>query len=283
MTIAEKLNKFRGCDYHIHPNYSIDAEGNIEQFVRIAIQKGLKKICFTTHIDLDPARFSVDRYIRNNGRLYVLNNDIVRNYREQIEQMRKKYAHEIDIVYGFEFSYEKYYEDKISEFIQKFKPEFSIGSVHSVDSMEITSRKSILAAVRCFQPYSFMRKYYEVVTDLAQSELFSVIGHIDGYKKYLSKFWGLNEIERMESEILPEFIPQIARTGVEFEINSSAYKKGLPSPYPAANVIRCLVENGMQIGSIGSDAHSPDMVGYLIDNAINYTQGALIEITHLRK
>jgi histidinol-phosphatase (PHP family) len=34
-------------DYHIHPNYSIDAEGEVEDFCKAALNAGLKEIAFT--------------------------------------------------------------------------------------------------------------------------------------------------------------------------------------------------------------------------------------------
>ena len=41
-------------DYHVHPDFSFDAKGTIDEFCETAIKKGLTEICFTTHYDTDP-------------------------------------------------------------------------------------------------------------------------------------------------------------------------------------------------------------------------------------
>ena len=53
-------------DYHIHPNYSIDADGEIEEFCRAALNAGLKEIAFTTHLDTD--RVADDCYVNVKGK-----------------------------------------------------------------------------------------------------------------------------------------------------------------------------------------------------------------------
>ena len=271
----QKIYKFRGMDCHIHPDFSIDARGSVEAFVRRAIELGLSRICFTTHIDLDPNRLSADTYIRVGGKLRIASLEFAQIYRETVYEARRKFGDRIEIVYGFEFSYEPHFEDRVREFIRGAKPEFAIGSVHSVDGFEITSRRSVPAAARVFELRSFLRRYYEKILSLARSGLFDVVGHIDGYKKYLSRWWGLYAMERAEIEILEEIAPKLADAGAKFEINSSAYKRGLCAPYPSATVSRILVSRGVEIGSVGSDAHSPAALAKNVESAINYTAWAL--------
>ena len=271
-----EVDKLARCDCHIHPAYSIDASGSVERFVRAAIDKKLKKICFTTHIDLDPRRTSVDRFIRYENRLFVLDDEIVFHYIDDVKNARRKFGDEIEILYGFEFSYEPDYENLIERFIDKFKPEFSIGSVHSIESFEITSHKSIEIISRIFEPARFIEKYYEIVLSLARSRLFDVIGHIDGYKKYISRYWGLSKIENIEMEIFPQIASEIADTGIAFEINSSAFRKGFPAPYPSAEIIKTLLDAEVPLGSFGSDAHRPEDVGSQIEHAANYLKGAIL-------
>ena len=52
-------------DYHIHPNYSIDAEGEVDEFCKAALDIGLKEIAFTTHLDTD--RVAEDCYVNVKG------------------------------------------------------------------------------------------------------------------------------------------------------------------------------------------------------------------------
>ncbi len=272
---TEKIDSFARADYHIHPNYSFDAKGSIEEFVLAAIAKKLERICFTTHIDMDPNRAARDAFMYIDGGFVILSDRSVRRYLSDIERIQKKYANQIDIAAGFEFSYEEHYEHLIKDFISKYNPDFTIGSIHSINGFEVTSRATIAVAVRVFSPNQFFDRYYEIMVALARSKLFSTIGHFDGYKKYLSRYWGMSNIEQFEQKIIPDIAPKIADTGATFEINSSGFRKGLCAPYPSAVVIRTLVENGVEIGAFGSDAHRPEDVGSLLSNSANYVKAAL--------
>ena len=39
------------ADFHIHTQYSCDADANIEDYVKQAIQSGMDMICFTDHVE----------------------------------------------------------------------------------------------------------------------------------------------------------------------------------------------------------------------------------------
>ncbi len=269
-------DKLASADCHLHPDFSVDARGDVEEFVAEAKRRGLRRICFTTHVDLDPRREACDMFVRVGGFWRRLRREHIELYLQAVEAARRKHADEIEIVAGFEFSYEPHYEDRIRDFIEAFRPDFTIGSVHSIDSLEITSRKFVASVARVFAPHEFVKRYYDVVVSAARSGLFSVIGHIDGYKKYLARIWGLWLCEELEREHLPRVASALADAGAAFEVNTSGWRKGLAAPYPAAHIIRALVRAGTTIGAIGSDAHKPDLVGDGIERAMSYIEGALL-------
>ena len=60
-------------DFHAHCEYSIDAEGTIDQYAQAALKAGLSHICFTTHCDLDPARLEHDGRVRLGGSIVDVN------------------------------------------------------------------------------------------------------------------------------------------------------------------------------------------------------------------
>ena len=49
-------------DFHVHTSFSKDSEANPEVMIQAAIQKGIKTICITDHLDLDFAEpgFEID-------------------------------------------------------------------------------------------------------------------------------------------------------------------------------------------------------------------------------
>ncbi len=72
-------------DYHIHPNYSPDAQGTIADFCQKAMEIGLRELCFTTHYEPDPARAGKE-WISVAGERMPVESDWIEFYFEEIEK-----------------------------------------------------------------------------------------------------------------------------------------------------------------------------------------------------
>ena len=49
------------ADFHVHSTFSVDGMSTMEQHCIAAIQKGIKKICFTEHVDYNIAEYNVGK------------------------------------------------------------------------------------------------------------------------------------------------------------------------------------------------------------------------------
>ena len=49
------------ADFHVHSTFSVDGISTMEQHCIAAIQKGIKKICFTEHVDYNIAEYNVGK------------------------------------------------------------------------------------------------------------------------------------------------------------------------------------------------------------------------------
>ncbi|HKL98589.1 MAG TPA: PHP domain-containing protein, partial [Mobilitalea sp.] len=79
------------ADYHVHSNYSSDGKASMEQMVKRALELGLKKLCFTDHMDYDyPA---VDEHN------FELNMD---SYQLKLSELKEKYLGRLEILTGVE-------------------------------------------------------------------------------------------------------------------------------------------------------------------------------------
>ncbi|HHH80917.1 MAG TPA: histidinol-phosphatase HisJ family protein [candidate division Zixibacteria bacterium] len=265
------------CDCHVHPDYSIDARGRAEEFVKEAIRKGLKRICFTTHIDLDPILSTYDPYIRFRGRLYRLADEYIIEYKNELINLKKIYEGRIEVIWGFEFSYGLHFEQKIRDFVEKFRPEFTIGSIHALDGIEITSSEFKDLASRIFEINSFIPKYYDMIVSLAASGIFDVVGHIDGYKKYLGLYWGISRCEELEAKFLPQIAAELKALNMPIELNTAGLRRELKSTYPSETALKILLEHGVRVATVGSDAHSPEQVGEGFDIAEELLKGVIYD------
>ena len=49
------------ADFHVHSTFSVDGMSTMEQHCIMAMQKGIKKICFTEHVDYNIAEYNVGK------------------------------------------------------------------------------------------------------------------------------------------------------------------------------------------------------------------------------
>ena len=77
-------------DFHLHSEYSIDSKASMENMVLGAIEKNLKSICFTDHVDLDSTSKRLDFVFRTS------------DYFRNIKQVKYKYMKNIEILAGVE-------------------------------------------------------------------------------------------------------------------------------------------------------------------------------------
>ncbi|MFR5070771.1 MAG: PHP domain-containing protein [Bianqueaceae bacterium] len=73
-------------DYHLHTRYSMDSDAAVESMIQAAIDKGIKEIAVTDHIDYE--------FPNPGGNLWVVDMD---DYLETLAQMQQKYRGQIVI------------------------------------------------------------------------------------------------------------------------------------------------------------------------------------------
>lgn len=70
------------ADFHVHSTFSVDGMSTMEQHCIAAIQKGIKKICFTEHVDYNIAEYNVGKVKDNRKQNFDIKeyfNEIERN------------------------------------------------------------------------------------------------------------------------------------------------------------------------------------------------------------
>lgn len=80
------------ADFHVHSTFSVDGMSTMEQHCIMAMQKGIKKICFTEHVDYNIAEYNVGK-VKDNRK----QNFNIKEYFNEIERLRITYR--IDIFF----------------------------------------------------------------------------------------------------------------------------------------------------------------------------------------
>jgi len=259
-------------DYHIHPNYSIDAEGSIEEFCEEALKKGLREIAFTTHLDTDTV--ADDCYVLVSGkRVSTQSTAWLEDYETRILEADDKYKHEgLRVRLGVEVDYIEDIAGALPERFHSTNFDIILGSMHLIDHIAISDERADLVFKR-YTMEELGHKYYTHLQDAIESDLFDIVAHIDLYRRYGQAYYG-DGIRNVWKPHISNLANAMNRHNVGFEVNTSALRKGQKQPMPEAAIINKLREEGVSTVTTGSDAHKPQDVGSEFETAFRLLREA---------
>lgn len=258
-------------DYHVHPDYSIDASPiKIMDYCRKALELNLEEICFTTHIELDPVRREIDNFVFVKGeKISVFNHVWLDNYFNEINQAQEEFKDtNLQIKAGIEIGYIQGSEEHIEKIVNNYPFDFVMGAIHCLDHIAISSMKE---SPRYFQNKSLkelQKDYFTTLKDAVATGFFDCMAHIDLYIRYGIKHYG-TDIFTIHKGVIEPIFKEMARRKMGLEINTSSRRRGLEEFHPIDDIISLAVKSGIEIWTVGSDAHSLDDLGYYIDEALS--------------
>lgn len=92
-------------DQHVHTYYSFDTDQSIEEYLQLAVKKGLSYFVVTDHLDLD--------YLDREDLKYDISLQ-----RKELDNLQKLYP-EITILQGVEIGYKNGSMERVKEYIKK--------------------------------------------------------------------------------------------------------------------------------------------------------------------
>ena len=255
-------------DYHIHPDFSHDAQGSVEEFCARAVEIGLKEICFTTHYEPDPARTDTE-HVRVNGLILPVASDWPDAYFAALKAATAEFPGLV-VLAGVEVGYEPGLEGIISDFLRRYPFDYVLGSVHCLGHIAVTAGDELerfKTELLPLGPELFAERYFHNLRAAAGTQLFDCLGHLDIYRKYVQPLFGSRFTAAVDSR-LPAVLKFVAETGTGIEVNSSALRRGNPEPYPDAHILRMAWDSGVRVFTVGSDAHRPADLGKGLETAV---------------
>jgi histidinol-phosphatase (PHP family) len=255
------------ADYHVHPGYSLDATGTVDQYCARALELGIWEICFTTHYDSDPHRKEIDPFVQVDGEIVPLSEESVGRYIDDVRSAAERYRPSgLTVRAGLEVDYAPHIEEKLRHELARFDLDYRLGAVHCLDHIAISASNE---AERYFMTKSageMLSEYYQVLTRAVESGLFEVIAHLDIYKKYGLGFYG-KEVMTGHQGLVEPVLDLMAEKDVGIEINTGVLRKGHEEFCPGLEIVKLALEKGVKIVAYGSDAHKVDQLGEGIHEA----------------
>lgn len=226
-------------DLHNHTSRCNHAEGTIDDYIQRAIESGIDIFGFSDHapMDFDPQ--------------YRMGFEEMRAYESDILQAREKYRGRIDIRLGYEVDY---LPGHIDERVLEADVDYLIGSVHFIDRWGFDNPEFI-GKYEGADIDEIWREYFDLVEAMAKERLFQIVGHLDLIKVF--KF-----VPKTDVRLIAEgAMDAIKAADMVLEINAAGYRKPIGEPYPGRELLQMAFEREIPI-TFGSDAHTPEQVGY---------------------
>ena len=232
-------------DLHNHTPLCNHAEGTIDEYINVAIQKGTKIFGFSDHapMDFDPE--------------YRMEFKDMQAYQANVLEAKEKYKDKITILLGYEVDYLKGHMDAR---VLNAKVDYLIGSVHFIDGWGFDNPEFI-GRYESEDIDEIWQKYFDTIEEMAQSRLFDIVGHLDLIKVF--KFMPTKDIKKIAKNALLA----IKEADMVLEINVAGYRKPIAEAYPSKELLEEAFKLNIPI-TFSSDAHKPEQVGLYNDTVI---------------
>lgn len=233
-------------DMHMHTSFSADSDAPMEEMIKASIDKGLRHITFTEHLDEDfPPKYGLD---------FTFDID---EYFAKVNELKEKYKEKIEILYGIELGVMPHLTDSYNSLVDSYDFDFVIASSHLVDMQDPYYPQF-------WENNTFhegCRKYFKTISDNINAfKNFDSYGHLDYIIRYGTDEKKISYLDY--SDILDEILLLLINNNKALEINTAGYKYGLNAPNPSAEIITRYLELGGKLFTIGSDAHKPEHIAY---------------------
>lgn len=215
---------------HVHTHFSEDSEVSLEDYCAYAIKKGVKYLCFTDHVDLNPVDSGLNYYK-------------VDNFFEEFYNVKEQYKEELNLLSGIEFGEPHKYIKEFEHYCT-YPYDFILASVHYFYNDMFLSQM-----VKDNIDYELaFKKYFEQLLLMVEFGNFDCVAHFDFPKRYYKKLY-------YEKETILKIFSTMIKNNICLEINTSSIRKGLAQPMPGEELLSIYKSLGGECITIGADTH----------------------------
>ena len=238
------------ADYHVHSHFSGDSEMIMEHAVMRAVALGLNEIAFTDHVDYnypDPSFFAID----------------YEQYQQALGDLQRRFRADIRIVFGVEIGFQPHVQTEIETLVASNPFDFVILSTHMADRLDFYTGDFFDGRDKKER----YRRYFECLLEAVENyQNFDVYGHLDVIERYGTyPDRSLNPADYQD--VIDLILQKIIAAGNGIEVNTSGLRYGLGHMHPSIDILKRYQALGGEILTIGSDAHSIEVLAYQLQAA----------------
>lgn len=251
-------------DGHMHLENGPLTKEYVLAFVEAAHQKGLDEIQILDHthrfIEFEPAyeelkKYEVQKTWLENKKMKF--KDHLSDYVDLMEDV-KTMDLPVKVSYGLEVCYVPQHEQLIRDILSQYHFDFIVGAIHSIDGILYDMGFSKELLWNQFDVNYIYKRYYELVFQLIESDLFTQLAHPDTIK--LFKFYPTYDLtptyEKLSQLLNEHHMKAENNTGCYYRYNH-------PDMGLSDELLEIFLRNDVDIIT-ASDAHKPSDVGSYI-------------------
>jgi histidinol-phosphatase (PHP family) len=265
--VAKVLRKI---DYHVHPDYSIDADrAKIKDYCYRALELNLEEICFTTHLEFGLLEEGKDNLVSYRGKPWsILRLEWLDDYFTEIHQAQQEFKRQgLKVKAGVEIGFHREYENDIAKIVNQYPFDYVLGAIHCLQGYSIASKYESIDYFANRDLATVGHEYFTLLEEAVKSGFFDAIAHLDIYCRYGSRHFG-DQISTIHRGIVEPILKEMSRRNMALEINTSSLSRGLKEFHPSREIVAMAVKAGAKIFTVGSDAHKLEELGRHIDEAL---------------
>lgn len=242
-------------DFHLHSDCSGDSNAPMLDMCRAAVERGLKIICFTEHIDFEPTDVCYGQFDYD-------------AYRTRIAEAQAAFSGVLDIRCGIEVDYVARYRSQIEDLLARTEFDYVLGAAHYVDGIILEDHELYFPGKRAEDAY---RPYLENTLATVETGWFDTLAHLDLCKRNGVRYYGAFDWQPFRG-IIEEILRAVIDRDMALEINTSGLRQSPADLYPSQDILQLYYSLGGRKITIGSDAHRVADVASGIPTALRVAQ-----------
>lgn len=231
-------------DQHLHTQFSFDSQEDPENYIEIALQRGVKRLVSTEHVEFD----------------YDNASDVIPDFKAQqalYADLKNKYP-QIDFVCGAEIGYKSEKVNDALRIIEKFGLDFINLSVHDYKGIDVYYPEKFAPA----KPDDMIRWNLDKIIEAAESDIpYKTLCHVDYAFKSAYSIDKTLRFSDYEDQLIPIF-KTLVRRKKALEINTKV-QCGIGDDKHTEYLVKTYISVGGKLITLSDDAHRTN--SYLLD------------------
>ena len=217
-------------NYHSHC-FFCDGRASMEEFVKFAIAKNIKKYGFSSHA---PLPFLTS---------WTMKADDFSEYKSEFERLKRKYHDRIELYFGLEVDYIPNYSSLNNDFFQNKTFDYLIGSIHYVDKIpngrfwnvdgnDLKVFNNGLQKIFNGDIKLAIKRFFDISKAMIAQGGFDIVGHIDKIAMNAQLCSDFNPSEKWYIQLVEETLCLAKEKNMIVEINTKSFAdKGFTFPH----------------------------------------------------